>query len=76
MMASCWEYSSMQSWVLFSMVIESQSGNVDTNLCNFFEAFLFKYNQLVQQDNDNVDKMAVSECHHIDISNDDKLSGI
>ena len=42
----------------------------------FFESFLFKYNRLVQQDNYNVDKMAVLESHHIDISNDDKLSGI
>ena len=76
MMTSCLEYSSMQSWVLFSIFIQSQSGTVDTNLCNFFEAFLFKYNWLVQQDNDNVDQMAVSECHHIDISTDDKFSGI
>ena len=38
--------------------------------------FLFKYNGLVQQDNDNMDQMAISKCHHIDISNDDKLSGI
>ena len=66
----------MQSWVLFLMVIESQSGTVGSNLCNFFEEFLFKYNSLVQQDNDNVDQMAVSESHLIDISNDDKLSGI
>ena len=42
----------------------------------FFESFLFKYNGLVQQDNDNVEQMAVLESHHIDISNDDKLSGI
>jgi hypothetical protein len=41
-----------------------------------FEAFLFKYNGLVQQENDNVDQMVVSECQHIDISNANKLSGI
>ena len=40
------------------------------------KAFLFKYNRPVQQDNDNVDQMAVTESRHIDISNDDKLSGI
>ena len=40
------------------------------------KAFLFEYNWLVQQDNDNVDQIAVSECHQIDMSNDDKLSGI
>ena len=76
MTTSCLEYISKQSWVLFSLVIQSQSGIVGKNLCSFFEAFLFKYNRLIQQDNDNVDKMAVSEIHLIDISNDNKLSGI
>ena len=66
----------MQTCVLFSIVFQSQRGIVGTNICNFLKAFMCKYNHLVQQDNDNVDKMAVSESHHIDISNDNKLSGI